>query len=114
MVVKPKKKKLRNNEIRVIQIDKKAIEELLWENLVESQDVYFDVNRIDPERICSMEWDQASGMLTYAVMPISYLLDGKKLNFAFLRKKIGITTQSLFQPNRYRCLEITDSMFLED
>lgn len=116
MIVKPKKKKrkLNSNEIRVININQSAIEELLWEYMLESQAKLFDVERVDQDKICSMEWDQSSGNLTYVVMPISYMLEGKKPNFEVLRKKVGITTTSLFSPNRYCSLDITDSMLLKD
>lgn len=116
MIVKPKKKyqKLRHNEIRVINIEQTAIEELLWENLIEKQSILFDVARVDSDHICAMEWDSSNGMLTYTVMPINYMLEGKKLNFELLRKQAGITTDSLFKPNRYRSLTITDSLLSKE
>ena len=113
MIVKPRKisKKLKSNEIRVINIDHHAIEELLWEKLMEHQAEYFDIDKIDDDLICQMQWDREKEILTYAVMPISYMSDGKQLDFSYIRENTGLTVTSLFQPHRYRRLCITDMMF---
>lgn len=116
MIVKPRKKhkKLKSNEIRIINIDCEAIAELLWENLMEHQEIYFDVDPLDDDLICQMDWDQKSGILTYAVMPLHYIMEGKKLNNAYIRKKVGVTTNSIFQLDRYRRIAITERMLLPD
>ena len=113
MIVKPRKisKKLKSNEIRVININHHAIEELLWENLMEHQAEYFDIDKIDDDLICQMQWDREKEILTYVVMPISYMYNGKQLDFSYIRENIGLTATSLFQTHRYRRLCITDMMF---
>ena len=113
MIVKPGKisKKLKSNEMRVINIDHHAIEELLWENLMEHQAEYFDIDKIDDDLICQMQWDREKEILTYAVMPIGYMYDGRQLDFSYIRENTGLTAASLFQPHRYRRLCITDMMY---
>lgn len=112
MIVKPKKKrKLDHNEVRIINIEQQAVAELLWENLMEHQEMYFGIDPLDDSVICAMDWDQGSGMLTYAVMPISYIAEGKKLDFARIRKSVGTTTDSMFHADRYRRIKITGNIF---
>lgn len=118
MIVKPKKKskKLQKDELRIINIDLHAVEEVLLENLMENQLNYFYVNPVDDDLICQMVWDQNSKVLTYVVMPISYVFEGKKLDFDVLQKEVGITSKSLFQADiqKYRTLKITDSIFMDN
>ncbi len=114
MIVKPRKKqrKLREDEMRIIHIGRDAIAELLWENLMEHQDIYFDVDMVDDSQICQMCWSADGGTLTYAVLPVCYAMEGKKLDMDALGKRIGLTTASLFSPCRYRTVKITPSAFL--
>lgn len=107
-----KRKPLCSDEIRVITIDKSAVEELLLENFLEHKSEYFDIEDVNDTKICLMKWNQADGVLSYAVMPIKYSLDGCELDFNYIQKKLGITTDSLFKPNRYKTWKLTAEMFL--
>ncbi len=113
MIVKPRKKRkaLREDELRVIHVGKDAVGELLWENLMEHQEVYFDVDAVNDNEICQMGWSQEG--LTYAVMPIRYVMEGKQLDLKALAEKTGETTDSLFHPLRYRTMRITPDLFLK-
>ncbi len=113
MIVKPKKKRsFPDNELRVISIGSQAIEEILWETLMEHQEEYFDIDAVDDSLICFMRWNRQQEMLTYAVMPIRFALEGKQLDFEYICRKTGITSDSLFQPRRYRKMKITPACFL--
>ncbi len=114
MIVKPKKKyhKLKDHEIRIINIDHRAVSEILWEHLMEHQEIYFDIDPVDEKLICQMDWDHRNGMLTYAVLPMESIMEGKKLDFEVLRKTIGITTKSVYSPNRYQSVQLNDKLFL--
>jgi len=110
VIPKIKRKKLASNEARVIIISEAAIEELLLEHLLERKSDYFDVEEVCDDDTCAMCWDSREGVLTYAVMPIKYCFDGYKLNFDNVFKTIGITTDSLYKPNRYRSITLTEEM----
>lgn len=115
MKVKVKRKihPIMPDEIRIINIGVDAIQEVLFENLMDHVSDYFDVpNKVDDDKICLMQWDSDSGCLTYAIMPINYALEGKELNYDYIRKRIGLTTNSLFQPHRYRRLRISPKIFM--
>ena len=101
-----KKAKLPQNEARFIIIDRKAIEEVLLENLMEHQCEYFDLGDTD-NVMCVMDWNNY-GHLTYAVVPETFFRSGAKLDFDYLRESVGTTTDSLFKQNRYRSLKLGD------
>lgn len=107
-----KRRKLGADEVRIITVDEDAIAELLVENLMEHQEDYFDIDAISGDHICITNWDQQEKVLTYAVMPLKYALDGCGLNFEYIRKQCGITTNSLFRENRYQSLTITKEMLI--
>lgn len=118
MIVRPKKvsKELKDNELRVINIGLKAVEEILLESLMERKKFWFNVPAVDKNRMCHMQWDPDCEILTYVITPLRYVLEGKELDFDYLRKEVGITSNSLFhaQLQKYRTLEITDAVFVDD
>lgn len=114
MKVKPRIKQrfLRPNEARIITIGKDAIMELLTETLMENKCRYFDLDdNIDGSNdiICIANWDR-SDLLTYAVMPLKYCLEGYDLCIDRVNEKVGITTDSLFKPNRYKSIVLTEKL----
>lgn len=102
MKVKPivKSKVLAENELRVINIGKDAIAELLFENFMENQEKYFGVEIGDDTYNCSMNWNVDDETLTYAVVRIADIIN-KEIDFEKLFRNVGITTDSLFSP---KCL----------
>lgn len=102
------------DEMRVINVGREAIQELLFETLTEHLSEYFDVSKVNDEEVGVMQWDSKNECLTYAVIPISQLRGNKQIDFDYLRKKVGITTASLFHPNRYKKLRISQRCFLEE
>lgn len=114
MKVRPhiKRKPLGSNEVRIITIDESAISELLFENLAEKKSDYFNVASVSDGTICVMNWDTQENVLSYAVMPIKYCFDGYTLDFNYIRKTYGLTTDSLFKANRYRSIPLTDSILI--
>lgn len=98
------------DEMRVINVEKAAVDELLWENLMENKSSYFDVDDVSENNIFLMYWNRIGG-ITYVVLPINYLRNGKKLNFEYIYKKTGITTTSFFGGKRYKRIRITSEIF---
>lgn len=96
------------DEIKIITASQTAIEELLLENLLDHYHEYFNIDNNDNSGVCLMNWDTDSGLLTYAVMPTEYCSRGYSLNFDYVRKKLGITTKSLFAVNRFRVVHLDD------
>lgn len=113
MKVVPKKKtSFDSSEIRVITIDKNAVLELLQENLCENQATYFEVDDDFIARsFCLTHWDPQSEQLTYALLPVQDIQKATSLDFNEINKKVGITTSSLFKPNRFRKLKLTKDLF---
>lgn len=110
MKVTPRKvRPLDSGELRVIRIPREAVEELLWEHLMEHQADYFDAPSLDEKSICLMQWK--GGDLTYALAPIKAMMGGKEPDFSVICKKSGKTTTSLFHPKRYKRLKLTLDMF---
>ncbi len=109
-----KRNPLKANEVRVITIDENALNELLFENLMEHQEDYFNIDGLCDDIICTMNWDRRRGLLTYAVMPIKYRYDGCSLNYDYLQQKIGVTTSSLFRPKRYRSFTLNEKMLVRE
>lgn len=115
MKVKPriKSKPLGPNEIRIITVGDSAIGELLSENLMANQSEYFKVPAISDDTICITNWDTQQNILTYAIMPIKYCFAGYGLDFSYIRKTYGLTTDSLFKANRYKSITLTDAMLIQ-
>ena len=113
MKVRPriKFKPLKLNELRIISIDEDAIAELLLENLLDNKGKYFNLPDISENSTCVMKWDTKHNLLTYAVMPIDYLLEGYDLNPDFIRN-IGLTTNSLFKSDLYKTFVVTQEMLI--
>ena len=109
-----KSKALGLNEVRIITVNEEAVEELLLENLMEKCNSYFNVAYNSDNMVCVMNLEKSKRLLTYAIVPINYCLDGHNLNFDYIREKVGITTKSLFTNNRYRSLTITDEMLFQE
>ena len=95
-----------NNVIKIITISQSSIEELLLENLLDHRHEYFEIEKSDDSNICLMSWDVGTGLLTYAIMPEEYCTNGYRLDFDYIREKIGITTKSLFSSNRFHVVHL--------
>lgn len=113
-----KTRKLKSNEVRFITIEAAAIEELLLENLMKYRGEYFELDDdsnldVSEQDVCVMSWNKSSGMLTYAIMPIKYYLDGYCLNTEYIQSTYKKTTNTLFQPNRYKAVTLTDKMLIK-
>lgn len=99
-----KVKHLKKGEIRVIGIDREAIYELLRETMMEHGMEYFELlsNTVEFD----MRWSSKSDIFTCAVFDRNY--SPKFLDHDILEKKIGITTKTLFQKNRYKTVCLKD------
>ena len=100
-----KKKKLGDDKVRVIKISKDALFEFIYENFIDDQDVYFDVDPLAVTSTFSMDYDNcdfifcvsntedALGNLTY----LHHKIDPQKL-----LQKLPDTTSTMFADGRYR------------
>lgn len=50
--------RLGKNEVRVVKIPREAIEEILWENLMENGDEWFDLKQNSDDIIFRMKFDE--------------------------------------------------------
>ena len=110
VIPKIKPRSLITTEMRVITISEEAIAEVLLENLMENKSTYFDTKAVSENEICAMYWNKATNCLTYVILPYEYAQKG--INFAYIQRKVGVTTNTLFQPHRYRRLKITSKCFI--
>lgn len=104
---------MNKNELRVIRVGAKAIEELLLENLVSNYSQYFDIDYLEGEDldlddapIFMMQWDSRRKILTYAIAR-SCDMEKKELDYEKIAK-LGFTTTSFFGPGRFRSVNLNE------
>lgn len=87
---------MKNNEVRVIKIAGKAIDELLWELLNKYGEVLLDLPE-NSETIFRMNWDKARDELTFYALRLEepYPVDFSTID-DYIEKETGITTDSVF------------------
>ena len=105
MKVKPIPTSFKKNEIRVIRIGEKAINELMWEALMENKSEWFNVQDCAEDIVFLMQWDKSKNQLTYIAVQDGFLSKEGLFHFRKLRK-CPITTDSLFAKRRYRQLRL--------
>lgn len=59
--------RLGKNEVRVIKIPREAIEEILWENLMENGDEWFDLKQNSDDIIFRMNFDETMSELVFTL-----------------------------------------------
>ena len=59
--------RLGKNEVRVIKIPREAIEEILWENLMEKGDEWFDLKQNSDDIIFRMNFDETMSELVFTL-----------------------------------------------
>lgn len=94
-----KVKRLKDGEIRVLRISEKAIEEFLWEMLIEKLKDYFDL--LDPTTVCcELDIDFDKRDLIFVVRDKKEYCPDKS-DFGEIADFVGETAETLFAPNRY-------------
>lgn len=96
---------LKEDNVRVIKISKDALFEFIYENFIDDQDVFFDVDSL--QVIDSFDIDWKNGQFIFCVhqsedsygniIPLSEEIDLQKI-----MKNIPDTTSTMFADNRYR------------
>lgn len=99
-----KVKHLKQGEIRAISIGREAIYELLRETMMENSAEYFDI--LGNTVMFEMRWNSKTEIFTCAVFDRKYPPDD--LDFDTLEKHLGLTTETLYQRNRYKTVCIKD------
>ena len=59
--------RLWKNEVRVVKIPREAIEEILWENLMEKGDEWFDLKQNSDDIIFRMNFDETMSELVFTL-----------------------------------------------
>lgn len=59
--------RLGKNEVRVVKIPREAIEEILWENLMEKGDEWFDLKQNSDDIIFRMNFDETMSELVFTL-----------------------------------------------
>ena len=86
-------KKLHQDEVRIIRIPFSAVEKILFENLMDNGERYFNTE-VNEDNLFHMVFDDESGDLIYAVSNFH-----EKIDFDVLKKATEITADSLFTPD---------------
>ena len=86
-------KELQKDEVRIIRIPFSAVEEILFENLMDNGERYFSA-KANEENLFHMVFDEESGDLIYAISKFP-----EKIDFDVLKKATEITAESLFTPD---------------
>ena len=86
-------KELQKDEVRIIRIPFSAVKEILFENLMDKGEKYFDT-KVNEDNLFYMVFDDESGDLIYAVSKFP-----EKIDFDVLKKATEITAESLFTPD---------------
>ena len=86
-------KELQKDEVRIIRIPFSAVEEILFENLMDNGERYFSA-KVNEENLFHMIFDEESGDLIYAISKFP-----EKIDFDVMKKATEITAESLFTPD---------------
>lgn len=92
------KRHLNSNELRVISIGKEAVEEWLFESMIEHGTKFFGIKDITKVTFHCV-FDSKTGQFTCAVLKRSEVpnsLYDIELNWDEVQKRVGLTTSSLF------------------
>ncbi len=91
---------MNRNEIRIVKISGGAIDELVWELLNKSGEQFLDLPE-NSETIFHLNWDKGKDELVFYALEFE---NPHNVNFEaidrYISKHIGITTDSLFDPDR--------------
>lgn len=108
------KKKLDEDKVRVIKISKEALFEFIYENFIDKQETFFDVNAI--EVADAFDIDYELGEFIFGVYKAedkngNILTLPKEIDLQQIMKKIPDTTDTLYGGKRYR--EFTKDELIE-
>lgn len=94
--------RLGKNEVRVIKIPREAIEEILWEDLMENGDEWFDLKRNSDDIIFRMNFNETmSELVFYACdFPADSVPKFDQID-EYIENNVGFTANSMY--NKYEC-----------
>lgn len=94
--------RLGKNEVRVIKIPREAIEEILWEDLMENGDEWFDLKRNSDDIIFRMNFDETmSELVFYAYdFPTDSVPKFDQID-EYIEDNVGFTANSMY--NKHEC-----------
>lgn len=93
------------NSVRVIKISKEALFEFIYEQMIEKQDIFLDVDPLSVSDSFDMDWE--NGQFIFC----AHKSEDKNGNFISLPKEINLqrlmrnlpdTTATMYQGNRYK------------
>lgn len=96
---------MREDRIRVIKLGKQALFEFIYENFIDDQETFFDIDPIDVIDSFDMDWD--NGQFIFCVHKSednngNVLPLPKEIDLQKIMRAIPDTTETMFSPNRYR------------
>lgn len=100
-----KKKPMDENEVKIIKISREALFEFIYEQIIDKQEKYFDVDPLDVTNTFYMDWDQ--GQFIFCVYKTEDNEENinklpKEIDLIKLMKNMSDTTDSMYADNRYR------------
>ena len=100
-----KKRSMNSDSVRVIKIGKEALFEFIYEQFIDDQELFFDVDELEVTDCFDMDWE--NGQFIFCVYK-SEDKNGRMLSFPReiqlqqLLKKIPDTTPSMYMDDHYR------------
>ena len=96
---------MREDRIRVIKLGKQALFEFIYENFIDDQETFFDIDPIDVIDSFDMDWD--NGQFIFCVHKSednngNVLPLPKEIDLQKIMRAIPDTTETMFSPIRYR------------
>ena len=99
------RKKLDKNSVRVIKISQKALFEFIYENMIDDQEAFFDVDALDVISTFDINFEQ--GQFIFCVSKAedengTILSLPDEVDLQHLMQNIPDTTESMYTANRYK------------
>ena len=109
-----KKKRMSENNVRVIKISKEALFEFIYENMIDDQKILLDVDPLSVSNSFDIDWE--TGQFIFC----AYVSEDEHGNFLTLPEAVDLqnvmrnipdTTPTMYEANRYK--EYTKSELIE-
>ncbi len=111
-------KYLKKNELRVIKLPRKAIEEIIWESFMETGRELLDLDANSDDVIFHMAVDKTMSELVFYACSLSmpqHPSDINRIN-EYLKNSIGITAESVFVNSSacklFQTIYVSDDSFM--
>jgi len=102
-------RKLEKGKYRIIKISKEALWEFIYESIIDKQGIFFDIS---DETVITSHHDIDFESGNYICL-VKNNIDSEQIDLQALLNNMEDTTQSLYEPNRYREFSIDELVTLQ-